>query len=149
MRFLVHVVEETSIHKKIDGEYQIQECEVEDNSTAHILLSDSFYVVEAKEPVEAVIEIANVIRAEDEDGDRVKLGLLLKKQKEAEESDKEVKKRLSNFLNKYIVEDRTKSDLFSSTYEIEREVEDERVLELHKIFFYVSKESDIMQVMEK
>lgn len=149
MRFLVHVVEETSIHKKINGQYQIQECEVDEKSTAHILLGDSFYVIEAEEPVEAVIEIANVIRVEDEDGDRVKLGLLLKRQKEVEESNKEVKDRLSSFLNQYIIEDQTKSNLYSSTYQIDREIGDEQFVELHKVFFYVTKENDVMQVMEK
>lgn len=149
MRFLVHVVEETSIHKKVEDQYQVQECEVGENKTAHILLSDSFYVIEAEEPVGAVIEIANIIRAEDEDGDRVKLGLLLKRQKEAEESDKEVKNRLSSFINEYIVEDQTKSKLYSSTYEIMRESEDGPFLELHKIFFYVLPENEVMQIMEK
>ena len=93
--------------------------------------------------------MANVIRAEDEDGDRVKLGLLLKRQKEAEDNDDEIKDRLSAFINEYVIEDKTNSQLFSSTYEIEREFEEEKVIELHKIFFYVMKENEVMQIMEK
>lgn len=149
MRYLVHVIEETSNHIEQDGEFNILECDVDNFGLAHIHLADSFYVVEATEPLESVIELANIIRAEDEDGDRVKLAVLLKKQKDTKISDPEKSERLSSFVNKYSVANKTKSDLFSSTYEIEKTCDGSKIIELHKIFFYVVKESDILQIAEK
>lgn len=157
MRFLVHVIEEMSIHKKVGDVFEIQECKIlaqdssgeSDKNEFNILTSDSFYIVEAPEPVDAVIEVANIIRVEDEDGDRTKLAFLLKKQKEKEENNPEICDRLSGYTEKYSKKLESKSSLISPFYEIEKMEDGELSIELHCFFFYVSKETDIMQILEK
>ena len=166
-RFLVHFTDNISYHKQEDMEgFQIVTAEDEEGNPCQILSKDSFYLVEAETPVDAIVDLAQKINIENSEGEMIPLSKALsdeteteveKEEKDAEDIELDNEEEVEEEKEKpdlrtspsYDYFEKTTSQIFKVSCSINRTEEDEVVYELHEITFYVVGEKAILDMTVK
>ena len=151
MRYIVHVIDEASAHKKDNsGEYSICYAELESQGQCQIARSDSFYVVSAETPMDAVVSIAGIARVKDSNGKLISLAKsFAKTKKEVENASIDEDEFVVLNDSPFEYGDNTTSKLFVASCQIKKEDENEKWSELHRVYFYVLPEKKILQIVEE
>ena len=149
MRFFIHVIDDASLHQKTEnGEYEMVPGEDLEGSPCHIQRSDAFYITEADNYIDAVTKIANNIRIKNSDGENILLS----------ESFTQTAKTFNvmdfgNVDNRSTIDDiRAKistnaySQSFMASCQIPMKKDEEKWIELHKVYFFVVEENKVMEV---
>lgn len=141
MEYLIHVVDESSQHKKITEEsqdFQIIEGQSENGEVGSIVKSDAFYLIADESPIDAVISVANIIMVKDTDNKPIPLSSLLSQSKLASEnSSTEDDTFLPLKTTNLEIAENTNSELIKASCQIKRINNEETWIELHNICFYV------------
>jgi len=148
MRYLVHVIDRASQHIKNANEgFSIREGNG-GGRACDVLVSDAFYTIEGKEPVDAVTNIASIIKTLDEDDSPITLGEAILKTKKSlgvsDFSSTGADVLLSN--EPYETSVVAYGTHFKSSFQTEKKKENESWIELHKIDFYVTEDNKVMEV---
>lgn len=160
MRYVVHVIDESSQHEKSpeDSEYYLVKGRSVNGEECDIVRTDSWYFVDAEESPDAVVKVANTIRVEDSNGNKISLSdAFIKTQKDvatADVGDDNDSIVLSDTKREYV--NQTRHDVMIGTCQIKKsnkivltggkEGIGEEWYELHKVYFYVTKIDEIILV---
>lgn len=150
MNFIIHITDETSYYRESNGIFGKEKIKDEkEEIVGETLLSDAFYLscVNSKDPIDAVIECANIVEMEDETGKISTLASIIgeSKQKEKDEEYTNILRAISP-LESY---EQTTSSVFSHHFFLTKEDDDGIYYEYHRVFFYSIEEGKIMKVVDK
>lgn len=170
MKYIVHVVDRSSQHLKTDGEETIVVhgfTEYGEKRPCQISSTDAFYIVEAKDPSDAAITIANNLTVLDENGQDKPLSVVLadttRLNEKPENSDQnvnyfgaEVKDADSQYLDHdlyEIEESMAFGEIFHVSFKIKRtkningNPENNKIwYELHKMDFFIIEEGELIRI---
>jgi len=168
-KYLIHVIDEISCHKKNNLTYQMIPLENdEDGNPIYISHNDAIYLVGGNDFLDAIEIVSNTIQIKDVDDSDISLSDAIKKSFEKKEDhkndslstidiDEEIEEieeeneetEEENVLESYHSYNRsinTTSKLITSICQINREEKGEKWIELHKITFYAIEENKIMTI---
>jgi len=178
-KFLIHVIDEISCHKKNDKTYQIIPMGSDElGNPVFISHNDAIYLVEGDSFIDAIESISNTIQVKNADESDISLSDAIKQSFSKKENKKEEKDSLSTidmddeeeYMEEVVDEDEdevndeedvlesynsynrsinTLSHMISSVCQINREENGEKWVEFHKITFYAMEESKIMTIDNK
>jgi len=146
MRYIVHVLDNSSQHEKKEKNYNIVLGRDVKDESCHVLQSDSFYRIEVESSFDAVSCITKIIRVEDSDGDKKLLSeFLIKTQKS----------QLNTDFDEEVVEIDDKKLIYShnaygETFELICQIEkgeENKWIEFHRIQFFVVEEKKIIEIL--
>lgn len=148
--FFVHVVDETSAHvfSEEEKKYSMAFCTTESNKKCQINRSDCFYHVKAEDSTKAIAKVSKKILLKDDAGTLQPLSTLIKKTYKKLESasiDDSEKNQILSGANFTYSED-INSNLTIVNCQIDKESDDEKWIELHKIHFYVIQEKRMVVI---
>lgn len=148
MKYIVHVIDDASQHEKIEGKFQLMPSIALDSAVCEILRSDAFYLVEAESPMDAVTLLANTIKIKKSDNEEVLLSEKMyetnKNMGVADFSGGEAKSLIDDSNIKVV--NNAYSEFFMAPCQVAFENDEGSYIELHKVYFYVAKESEIIEV---
>lgn len=151
MRFLLHVIDEASIHAKNEsGEYKMDSGESEIGEQCDVSRSDCFYSVEAKEYVEAVVSVANAAQIKNSKGETISLSQAFsdtKRETENASPDDDSFTVLTDIP--YLFSNNTNSELLMAMCQIKRHDDESEWIELHRVYFYVVQHEKVIQIIDK
>ena len=144
MNYIVHVIDNASQYKKGDN-FEIVQSINEKNEPCEVLLSESFYRMDAQDPQSAVASVVNTIRVKTAAGEKISIA----------QSFLETSKALSSSDFDQTMPDRLLSDLtvkreinpYSVYITASCHIEKDEVIELHRVEFYVVEEQKIMEII--
>ena len=148
MKYIVHVIDDASQHEKIDGKFQLVPSIALDSAVCEILRSDAFYIVEAESPMDAVTLLANTIKIKQSEDKEVLLSERLYETNKSmgitDFSGGEAKSLIDDSNVKIV--NNAHSEFFMAPCQVLFENDNESYVELHKVYFYVTAESEIIEV---
>jgi len=147
MRYIIHVIDDSSQHEKIETKYQLVKGISLEESVCDILRSDIFYMVEAESTMEAVSILANTIKVRKQDGEEI---LLVESFSETHKSvsttdfSSDDKANIDDTDSKVVTA--SYSESYMASCQVQMEKGEEKWIELHKVYFYVLEENKIIEV---
>lgn len=145
MKYIIHVVDNASIHQRIDGQFEIIESSYDSIGQLEVLTSDAFYSVNAEDEYTAIISVSNIIAAKLQNSEKISISKAFVETKKSFSitdfnSDKP-SKLLSDIKEERKVNPYCK--YFTATCHIEKE---ENVIEVHRVEFFAVEENKIIEL---
>lgn len=145
MRFIIHVICESSQHKQNElGNYEIQYAKAETDEFCDVFRTDCFYVVDdADNENEALIKVAHKIKLRDKFGDIAPLSKILMDSYNEMQGDDELSAIKEHGL---VYENKGNSTLTITKAIVDRVDESDSWIEFHRIFFFIVSPERIVRI---
>ncbi len=150
MEYIIHVIDESSQHKKIEQdsqELQIVQGQAENGEFGDIIRSDAFYLVSDTTPIDAVITLSNIIKIKDAQNQITSLSSILSNSsKDNENSSIDEDTFIPIKIDNFVIAENTNSELIKTSCQIKRETNEDSWIEFHNIYFYVIQREKVIFV---
>ena len=136
MEYIIHVIDESSQHKKNEenGNFEIIKGKSENNEIGDIVRSDAFYLIDDKNPIDAIISLSNIILIKDFENNEIQLSKILS-QTGNENSSIEDDDFTPIATSSLEIVDNNNSELTKITCQIKKGTNDQWI-EFHNISFF-------------